>query len=342
MRRAIRTAASIASQLADAILSLAELFRGFLRFRDNYIVARWTGDRSLAYARRIAIFCHYDRRGRVHDYVLHYLSELLKAGFEIIFVSNSSQPIHENLRSLLPLCGLVLHRKNLGYDFGAYKDGFFAVPELSQLDELIFANDSVYGPFCDLAPLLARCDDSAAIWGITDSWDRRFHLQTYFLLFKKRALSDPRILDFWHKVRYFQSKRLIIQKYEINLTQEAIRGGLRCSALFPHRQVAEAVTSAVINNKLLQREDISEQHRAYLLRVFEAIDRGAPLNVSHFFWDYLIGELGCPFIKRELLMLNPVNVPFLQQWRKVIERATSYDADLIARHLEATLRNRAL
>jgi len=37
-----------------------------------------------------------------------------------------------------------------------------------------------------------------------------------------------------------------------------------------------------------------------------------------------------------------MHVPFLNQWRKVIENATDYDTDLIAQHLEATIRNRAI
>jgi hypothetical protein len=79
-----------------------------------------------------------------------------------------------------------------------------------------------------------------------------------------------------------------------------------------------------------------------LRRVYDAIDHGSPVNTTHFFWDYLIGELGCPFLKRELLAANPMHVPFLNQWRKVIENTTDYDTDLIAQHLEATIRNRAI
>jgi hypothetical protein len=49
---------------------------------------------------------------------------------------------------------------------------------VARLDALIFANDSVYGLFTDLTAALKRCDDSAAIWGITDSWDIRFQAGT--------------------------------------------------------------------------------------------------------------------------------------------------------------------
>ena len=82
----IRRAASVVFSLSQRIIDFAQTARGFLRLRGNYVVERWAGDRSLA--RRIDIFVHYDRRGRVHDYVIYYLNALVEAGFEIVFVSN--------------------------------------------------------------------------------------------------------------------------------------------------------------------------------------------------------------------------------------------------------------
>jgi lipopolysaccharide biosynthesis protein len=338
----IRRVGRVVYNASSSGLSIAQDMRDHFRFRKNYVIERWAGERSLAGARRVAVFVHYDRRGRVHDYVLHYLAALTKAGFEIVFVSNSPKEFRENVWRARPLCGLILRRKNVGYDFGAYKDGWLAIPDIARLDELILANDSAYGPFSDLAPLLSRCDDSAAIWGMTDSWDSRFHLQSYFLLFRKEALTNARMLAFWRKVRYFQSKRSIIRKYEVGLTQEAIRGGLRCAALFSQHRVVEALSAAVLSQNVLKRDGLSEPHRAYLQRVFDAVDHGLPLNITHFFWDHLIADLGCPFLKRELLTINPMGVPFLHQWHKLIERTTSYDPDLIMRHLEATMQNRAV
>lgn len=44
---------------------------GLFRWRPNYVIERQIGERSLAGARRVAIFAHYDRQGRVHDYVIY-------------------------------------------------------------------------------------------------------------------------------------------------------------------------------------------------------------------------------------------------------------------------------
>ena len=38
---------------------------------------------------------------------------------------------------------------------------------------------------------------------------------------------------------------------------------------------------------------------------------GQPVNATHFFWDTLIRDFRFPFLKKELLLLNPMSVPNL-------------------------------
>ena len=71
-------------------------------------------------------------------------------------------------------------------------------------------------------------------------------------------------------------------------------------------------------------------------------ERGLPLNSTHHFWDYLIGEMACPFLKRELLERNPMGIPSLRRWESLLRGTFDYDTDLILRHLEAQARDRAV
>ena len=50
----------------------------------------------------------------------------------------------------------------------------------------------------------------------------------------------------------------------------------------------------------------------------------------------------CPLLKRELLRDNPVRVPGLLGWKRAVQSVSTYDTELIARHLEHTMRNRAV
>ncbi|MSP89130.1 MAG: polysaccharide biosynthesis-like protein [Alphaproteobacteria bacterium] len=315
----------------------------FRLFGKSYVVERWPGALDLASATRVAIFNHYDRQGVVHDFQRHYVRQLEAAGFAIVFVSNAPRLAPATIDWLTPRCALILRRTNAGKDFGAYKDAIQEIPELARLDRLLLANDSVYGPFHDLAGIVDRMDGEIAdVWCITDSWEYRYHLQSYFLLFGRRALENPAFRQFWGSLRYVQNKNWLIFRYEIGLSRRLMSAGLRCRALFAYRDCANAVIEAVQGGRILDNEALSSVQKKFIAAMFGAINAGRPLNGTHFFWDYLIGAMGCPFVKRELLRDNPAGIPFLTYWPKVIQGASGYDTDMILRHLELTLRDRSI
>src|SRR5689334_16323414 len=71
---------------------------------------------------RVAVFCHFDRAGDVRAHVLHYLRSLSAEGFSVVFVTNSGRLKPEKLDHLQELCAGVLIRRNVGYDFGAWRE----------------------------------------------------------------------------------------------------------------------------------------------------------------------------------------------------------------------------
>lgn len=326
---------------AKLALSYVSYARSFLR-APTYVRERWTGRQPLAGARRVAVFVHYDRRGIVHEFVYRHLRQLANTGFSIIFVSNAPRLSDETRERLKPVCALILRRANVGYDFGAYKEGIAAIPDVTALDLLILANDSVYGPLHHPARVLENMGpEGADVWGASDSWEHSFHLQSYFLVFHRAALVSPSFSRFWTSLTYVQSKTWIVRRYEIGLTRAMSRAGLRCRAAYPYRDAAAALVQAVMDGAF-NDPTVDPVRKAYAEQLFRAIDRGVPLNSTHFFWDHLIARMGFPFVKRDLLQKNPVRIPLLSYWERVIRDASDYDTDLILRHLELTLRNRTV
>ena len=320
-------------------------FLGFLaalRWRRNFILEKWTGSAHCTLEGRVCVFCHFDRKGEVHDFVVYYLQALRLAGFNIIFVSNSPKLKPAALQTVQTLTSLVLRRANIGYDFGAYKDGISVIPNLEKIDLLLLANDSVYGPFNPLAELIERARNMPAQFcSLTDCWDIAYHLQSYFLLFSREAITHEAFSRFWRKIRYVNSKTYVIRKYEVGLSQNLTRAGLRGSALFTSRAASHAIIEAV-RKGALKSDDLDDEGKNYLSMVYRALEGGVPLNISHFLWDYLIVKMGYPFLKRELLEKNPVSIPHLAHWQEVIGSVSNYDTDIIVRHLEVTLRNRLI
>jgi hypothetical protein len=309
----------------------AQVAIALCRRRRDFVRARYTGAQTIDDNHKVVVFAHYNRKGCVHDSVLYYMDALRDAGYVIVFVSNSPQLAEVALSNVLPRVALVLHRWNVGYDFGAYRDGLLALGDLTRFDQVLLANDSVYGPLFDLGGTLARCDDGADIWSTTDSYDRGYHLQSYFLLFRRPALGNPDLMAFWRAVWPVNSRDWVIRRYEIGFTRAMRRAGLRCAALFPYDQAVTLFKERALGGTTGAYDGSAEPYRVFAAKTLDAIARGQPCNAMHHFWDLLVVEMQCPFIKRELLVYNPLQVPGVCQWRDVVNHVSGYNTDLIVR-----------
>ncbi len=325
-----------AKTLTDQVLVLPAL----LSRNEHFVLTTLPGHRSLEGAADVAVFVHFDRGGEVHDYVLFYLRAIRDAGFEILFVSNGPLLPARSLAKLEPLCARIVCRRNVGYDFGAYRDGLRALGDLAQFNRVLLANDSVYGPLFDLSAVLSRCGDQAAVWGMTDSWSIRYHLQSFFLLIGREALTSPHFTSFWAGVLPLQSKGLVIRRYEVGFTQAMLRAGLHCEALFPYRVAAQDLVRASHEGRFSE-DAIGPVMLDFFAMLLRRVESGRPLNPLHHFWDHMISGHHCPFIKRELLARNPARIPHAHLWERLIRTVSTYDTKLIARHLQATARDRA-
>ncbi|HYZ92930.1 MAG TPA: rhamnan synthesis F family protein [Actinomycetota bacterium] len=339
---ALKQLFAFARRPAGLVRSYLSFIASFFR-RRNTVVELISGADDLSTAENIVIFSHYDSGSRVGSYVRNYLDALRRAGFSIVFVTTSPRIDGDSLTWLQQQCAVVMRRRNVGMDFGSYKAGIALLTDRSRIERLLLANDSVYGPFRDLKPYLEDMNSKGAdLWGITDSWEFQYHVQSFFLLFGRRAITSPAFQAFWDGVRLVQSKRFVIRKYEVGLTRAMLGAGLRCKVVCPSRNAADAYVRDVRQKNILTTKTLTDVERQFNADVFGLVLRGTPVNATHFFWEYLIREMSCPFIKRELLRKNPARIPSLQHWEKVIGEQSDYDTDLIVEDLERVLRNRAV
>ena len=179
---------------------------------------------------------------------------------------------------------------------------------------------------------------------MTESYDKRYHLQSYFVLYHERALSAPAFRAFWADLPYVDSRGWLIHLGEVALTQSLIRAGLRVRALFPYAAIIDVVREDLAASPS-SRDDAALPDGAGLRRQFRAriahdLDAGKPLNPTHFFWDLLIEKMGFPFLKRDLLLRNRAELPALSSWRHLVGRVSRYDVQQIERDLQGSLRNR--
>lgn len=185
---------------------------------------------------RLALYAHYGKEGRIASYVLYCLRALRAAGFEIIFLSNSTVTGVDRER-VEELCRQLVERENEGYDFGMWQQGIGEV-DLQAVDELLLVNSSIVGPLTELSQLWTRPETTTHdFWGLTDNEDLAPHLQSYFMVFNKQVIRSACFSRFWDTILLFEDKMQVIRSYEVGLTSWLQQHGFSWCPLFPSRDV---------------------------------------------------------------------------------------------------------
>lgn len=183
---------------------------------------------------RTAIFAHFDKDNVIDDYVIYYLNALKKVAQRIIFVSDCDLSTTETDK-LKDITDEIIAKRHGEHDFGSYKrGGLFALENnlLTDTNELIFANDSCYGPFVPLENIFEKMDEKKCdFWGITQNnkfkvfknffWKtcEKPHIQSYFFVLKKEVFNSDAFLNFIKSVKKEKSRSEVILKYEIGLSE---------------------------------------------------------------------------------------------------------------------------
>jgi len=281
------------------------------------------------HTKRAAILVHYDRDNIVDEYIFTYLKALKACVSHLVFVStsklNNTQQNH-----LYQYCDTVIARENIGYDFMSYKIGLESFC-YQDFDEVLISNDSVYGPFYPMQRLFdsmntKKCD----FWGITDNTDMEYHIQSYFLLFKKSVLLSKVFQDFWRNLEILHDKDEIIQRYEVGLTQSLLKTGFT-PEVSTHFKPTNIQKLGIVLRKFTPRKIISKINS--ILSGKAKIVRIGKINTTHYFWKELLLSGEVPFIKIELLRDNPMNID-THDFKKIISNVSkNYDIRQIEEHL---------
>lgn len=245
----------------------------------------------------LIIFSHYDKDGIIDDYVLNYLKGLKKLECDILFVSTSENISESEANKISSLCCQIIIKQNIGYDFGAWKTGIEIISnKLGQYQQLILCNDSVYAPLFDLNEMFKQMDKKFDFWGITDNYQHKHHIQSYFMVFSKKVFSEKYFSDFWKNIKVFKYKENIVRNYEIGLT------------------------------KLLR--DKKHEYGVYCPSRL-----GDKKNSTHYYWKKLILEQRAPIIKIELLRDNPIKAD-ISDWEDVLLINTDFNVNMIKNHIK--------
>lgn len=277
---------------------------------------------SMEPGRAWCVFSHYDPNGRIEPYVQQYLAELKRCGVSVILVSTSATLNEGDLEALKLVAAAAILRENVGYDFGSYKVGIDFLREQGlKPHQLLLTNDSVFGPFHALDKVFSDAVDYD-LYGMTDSFDFHHHLQSFFLLYGERILQSKDFWDFWDEVELIDSgepgfKQQIILRYEVGGSQYFLHRGYRLGVAYPFTEVLGSAFGEYLDELRKAQKQPGSSVRPLDIK----------FNATHRFWKTLL-DLGFPFLKRELLLLNPTNAD-ITTWSDVVRSKSGYDLTMV-------------
>lgn len=276
---------------------------------------------------RAIVLAHFDPEGRFDRYVIDAARAYRRLAERLVLVSNGGGHLPPELAGLVDD---YLPRSNVGYDFGAWRDGLARL-DRHRYDEIICANDSVYGPLFDLAPAFDdRRTAAADLWGMVLSDQatgrdrpRVPHLQSWFVGMRRSLIESDWFDTFWSTVAPAPSKRDVVERYEIGMSRSAAEAGFRIAALY------DATTAPRVGlREVLPHVSLAAPRRSWrLIRK----SRRATYNPSELVWWRLL-EAGVPFIKVGLFRVNHYGID-LNRVLLDLGRRTPFDQDMIHRHL---------
>lgn len=288
---------------------------------------------------RAVIMAHFDPEGVVDDYVLAALREYRRVADRLVLVSASARELPCADRGLVDE---FIPRDNSGYDFCSWRAGIESIASLDGIDELICVNDSVYGPFQDLRPVLGDSRVAHAdVWGMclsVQGTEARGHvptehLQSWFVAIRGDALKSEAFRQFWESVGSASSKADVINRHEIGLSQCLQAAGFRLAAIHDSRTARPPSV-----RELLPMASWSRPCRS--LRMIRRGMRGAHrFNPAELRPVRLMRD-GVPFIKSSVFRVNHYRLN-LRAVERAVEAIGGYDVGLVRRH-QLRLRKRAL
>lgn len=278
---------------------------------------------------RAIIFVHYDKYNMVDNYIYKYLQELQNISSYIVFVSTANLG-SEDIAKLSNYSSNVIIRENIGYDFMSYKVSLESF-DYKNFDEVVICNDSVYGPFFSLKSVFDKMDNkNCDFWGMTANNDISYHLQSYFLVFKKSVIQSDAFKSFWDNVEILNDKHEIIEKYEVGLTKHLLQNGYS-STVYSSFEVTKLQQISIFIKKLTLHKIINKLRA--IISGQDSVSRIGEVNTIHYFWKELLLDSKIPFIKIELLRDNPKEMN-IDDFENVIHYISDYDTSLIKNHLK--------
>lgn len=218
--------------------------------------------------KRLALVVFYEQNGILLDYVKYYLSSLLENSFRVVVIVNGDID-HLGSNWLMEHNITVLQKENFGLDFAAWKYAFrwLGWNKVADYDEVLLTNCTCYGPVYPLKIVFSEMSrKNFDFWGISrhpaildvrlipsdsDSYVRE-HLQSYFLVFKKKVISSKPFQNFFDQLIPAKSYNEEVANHETKLTEYLENHGFRSGSFLSFSKYSRSGVTAPVYDAVAQ------------------------------------------------------------------------------------------
>lgn len=264
---------------------------------------------------KLCIFVSYQPRGILRTtwkYIKHLSEDL---GYSIVFVANCKLKEDDIVR-LNGLCIEIIERDNIGYDFGAYKDGILRyIDKLDNLKDLLIANDSVIAPIYDMRPIYDKLDsEDCDFWGINDAHEiddlhnfnnvSKPYIGSFFINFKSIILKSDVFKNFWRDMFYPDGRKYAVRN-EIKISQVLLNNKFKYSVFLKKEDV--------INYVFDNRDNLDFDMMFASRYNYKEFNKNYHITMSRFHFNttcplLVLSHSGMPCMKRDLIKRDVVNM----------------------------------
>lgn len=279
---------------------------------------RWGG-------RKTAFFCGYSADGQLSANTRNIIGLLRAQGYYVVLILAAAY--HQGQRPPANSgADVTLVRFNEGYDFGSWACAYALATRATQdaPSELLLINDSMVWTGHPLKTSLLSLRRGRAqydVVGITDSYERRYHLQSYCLNFSGELVRSGLLDEFlMYQAQPSSVREEVISQYELRTWRFFSERGCRVRAALPYEDLISQLLPALQQQMAWYRSRFDRRSCERLgghescMAWLDVLLKGMATNPTHICWQQICAQ-GFPFIKREVIVKNPVNAPLVEHLR---------------------------
>lgn len=191
--------------------------------------------KSSSLSDHVVLFVTFTPTSHLRPHIIYHLNAFREADLSTFLIIAADSPSVEIDENVYALSSAILKRENKGFDFAAWAHVLKLYPELLQKKSLILANDSAFGPFTKnifVEMLKGMHASNCDIIGLTENEEFGRHLQSFFLLLKRTAITSSAFKNFIDNIVSFRNKEDVIYEYETQFTRQMVERGLLCEAFY--------------------------------------------------------------------------------------------------------------